>query len=280
MGKAFEEIKALHAQSTFGAKEGFAFKYFSRPIASFILYHIKDSRWTPNQITILSLIVGIIGSVVHMTMLSWGGLLLGGALFMLAHVLDALDGQLARHRKAGSVIGMYFDFFIDEIKAYLMYGALAVRLFMQAATDRGSGWLPFGDAEPFELSLLSPTWLLDHVSKTMDWTPIWLIFLALTGLGALAVGISCTQFLKLKEWKEAFPTPEGADPNAKPGGIVGLIEKVGHFVVDYPSYIIPLCIINRVDVYLLLYTLVVCAYATRALSGISLKLWRVNPYRK
>ena len=73
MSQAWDEIKALHKQSTFGAKEGLAFKYFSRPLASLILYFIKNSRVTPNQITILSLIVGIAGSIVHMTIWTWWG---------------------------------------------------------------------------------------------------------------------------------------------------------------------------------------------------------------
>ena len=106
----WDEIKELHRRSTFGAKEGLAFKLFSRPLASFILYFIQNSRITPNQVTIISLIVGLIGSAVHIFDLTYRGLLVGGVLFMIAHMLDALDGQLARHRKAGSVIGMYFDF--------------------------------------------------------------------------------------------------------------------------------------------------------------------------
>lgn len=275
MGKAWEEIKALHKQSTFGAKEGLAFKYFSRPLASVILYFIKDSRWTPNQITILSLIVGIAGSVVHMTMWSWAGLLLGGALFMLAHVLDALDGQLARHRKAGSTVGMYFDFFIDEVKAYLMYVALAVRLYYQALEGGVQGALPFGEG-----AWTTPTWLLDVITEATAWPTEWIMILGIMGLMGLSLGISCTQFLKLDAWKEAFPPREGADPDAKPTGIVGQIERLGHFVVDYPSYIIPLCLLNRIDVYLLAYSLVVCAYACRALLGVSVKLWRINPYEK
>jgi phosphatidylglycerophosphate synthase len=49
-----------------------------------------------------------------LVVLSWGGLLLGGALFLLAVVLVALDGQLARLKKEGSVVGMHFVFFFDE----------------------------------------------------------------------------------------------------------------------------------------------------------------------
>ena len=36
MAGAFKKIKELHQQTTLGAKEGVAFRYFSRPLASFL----------------------------------------------------------------------------------------------------------------------------------------------------------------------------------------------------------------------------------------------------
>lgn len=273
---AWQEIKELHKKTTLGAKEGVAFRYFSRPVASFILYYIQHGTLTPNQVTILSLAVGVLGSIVHATWLSWGGLLAGGALFMIAHMLDALDGQLARHRKAGSVIGMYFDFFIDGVKAFLMYGALTIRLYRQASETPAAGTTydaPFGGAFAGPLELVRP--LLDRFG------PAGLPLLAVFGLVGLATGVACTDFLKKKEWKEAFgpkPAADGSAPAKGGGGPLGALFALGHFVVDYPSYILILCAINRVDAYLIAYTVVVCAYAVQALSGIMLKLWRVNPY--
>ena len=346
MPGAWESIKELHRTTTLGAKEGVAFRYFSRPLASFILYFIRNSRITPNQVTIASLLVGIVGALVHISFLSYWGLVVGGALFMLAHVLDALDGQLARLRKAGSTVGMHFDFFIDELKAYLMFGALALRLWMQHAD---------GD---FGFTLLWPLIAL--------FGPECILILGLIGLGGLAVGISCTQFLKLECWKETFPdveaddvsdaaeeepaapsthedvsqpesspvestkpeageeAPDAPDVRAAPGEetlklapppekpaaradpepdseatpkkeqqsqpaadartgfakFVEVAEKAGRFVIDYPSYIIVLCLLNRVDLYLILYSAAVILYAGRTLFGVSLKLWRVDPYRK
>lgn len=260
---AWDEIKALHKQSTFGAKEGVAFRFFSRPLASFILYHIQHGKITPNQVTILSLIVGLAGSAVHCFWLTYAGLLVGAALFMMAHMLDALDGQLARHRKAGSVIGMYFDFFIDELKAYFVFLSIAVRTWQLAGTemwaDHRASWVL--------------DWLIDLPGGRTN-----IIWLALLGLLGLAIGISCTQFMKRDEWKEAFPPGDGSGPVSPLAKLIGLVEKAGKFVVDYPSYILLVCLINHVEIYLLVYALVVCLYATRALAGISLKLWRVNPY--
>ena len=256
---AWDEIRELHRTTTLGAKEGLAFRYFSRPLASFLLYFLKDGRITPNQITILSLIVGVAGSIVHVSVLTWGGLLLGGALFMIAHMLDALDGQLARLRKAGSVIGMYFDFFIDELKAYFVFVAIALRLWRQVLAGE-------------EFALLDP--LLGRMGAD------GLLVYALFGIVGLAIGISCTQFVKRDEWKEAFPAAPAADSPSPLARLIGLVERIGRFVVDYPSYIILLCLVNMVEIYFLVYALVVCVYAIRALAQISLKLWRVNPYEK
>ncbi|MSR74823.1 MAG: CDP-alcohol phosphatidyltransferase family protein [Planctomycetes bacterium] len=263
---AWDEIKDLHKKSTAGAKEGIAFRWFSRPLASFILFHIQRSKWTPNQITILSLLVGMAGFLVHLFVLPWWGLMLGCALFMLAHVLDALDGQLARHRKAGSVIGMHFDFFIDALKAYMMYGALAVRLYQQVRHP-GDGQGPWGGA------YASPTFLLDGFVRDYGADSI-LLFTAF-GMAMLATGIGCTEFMKKKEWKDLLPAASGG---AGGFSLVGLAEKLGRFVVDYPSYILLLCLLNRVDAYFIAYTLVVAVYSARALFGITLRLWRINPY--
>ncbi len=278
MASAWEEIKALHKASTFGAKEGVAFRYFSRPLASFILYYIQNTRITPNQITILSLLVALVGFAVHMTVLTYAGLLIGAGLFMIAHMLDALDGQLARHKKAGSVIGMYFDFFIDELKAYFVFMAIGFRI-----------WQQIRDGVQFKLLDPMIHWWAKHfdgqvadagdvaASMPMAGADVILAILVV-GMTGLAIGISCTQFVKRKEWKEAFPAGEGG---GKPSGIsalVALVEKVGRFVVDYPSYILLVCLIDKVEIYFVLYALVVSVYAVRALLGISIKLWRIDPY--
>ncbi|MEZ6196834.1 MAG: CDP-alcohol phosphatidyltransferase family protein [Planctomycetota bacterium] len=258
MSSAWSQIKELHRQTTLGAKEGLAFRFFSRPLASFILYFIKDGRITPNQVTIASLIVGLAGSAVHTTVLEYWGLLLGAGLFMIAHMLDALDGQLARLRKAGSVIGMYFDFFIDELKAYFVFLAIAVRLYLIAREGGSVGFI-------------------DPMIERYGVNSILLV--ALAGIVGLAIGISCTQFVKRAEWKEAFPPGDGGGSPSPLARLIGLVEKAGKFVIDYPSYILLVCLVNHVEIYFALYAVVVCVYALRALSQISLRLWRVNPYQ-
>lgn len=256
----WREIGELHRRTTLGAKEGLAFRFFSRPLASFILYFIRDGRITPNQVTIASLIVGVGGSVVHVLWLEWAGLLVGAGLFMIAHMLDALDGQLARLRKAGSVVGMYFDFFIDELKAYFVFIGIGIRLWRQERET---------DAD----SLLDP--LVEAAGAA---GPDLILLIGLAGITGLAIGISCTQFVKRKEWLEAFPATQSQRPPSGLARVVALVERAGRFVIDYPSYILLVCLVDHVEIYFAIYAAVCCVYALRALFQIARKLWLVDPY--
>ena len=47
----------------------------------------------------------------------------------LSYVLDCVDGQLARLRGTSSPVGAHFDFLMDELKAFLLVGATAARLW-------------------------------------------------------------------------------------------------------------------------------------------------------
>ena len=96
MPGAWESIKELHRTTTLGAKEGVAFRYFSRPLASFILYFIRNSRITPNQVTIASLLEGLVGALVHISFLSFWGLVVAiPALAGYAVVRNKIDALTA-----------------------------------------------------------------------------------------------------------------------------------------------------------------------------------------
>ena len=66
------------------------------------------------------------------------GLLLGVLVLELSYVLDCVDGQLARLRGTSSPIGAHLDFLMDELKAFLLVAAIAVRLWLPGRDPR---WL-------------------------------------------------------------------------------------------------------------------------------------------
>src|SRR5918912_111359 len=69
---------------------------------------------------------------------SWGALIGGAAIIELSYVLDCADGQLARLKGTSSPVGAHLDFLMDELKAFALIAAIAVRLWMPARDPR---WL-------------------------------------------------------------------------------------------------------------------------------------------
>ena len=53
-------------------------------------------------------------------------------------MLDCADGQLARLKGTSSPVGAHLDFLMDELKAFALVAAIAIRLWMP---DRDPRWL-------------------------------------------------------------------------------------------------------------------------------------------
>src|SRR6266545_3449006 len=68
----------------------------------------------------------------------WSGLIASAVVIELSYVLDCVDGQLARLKGTSSPVGAHLDFLMDELKAFLLVAAVAVRLWLPAHDDR---WL-------------------------------------------------------------------------------------------------------------------------------------------
>lgn len=96
-------------------------KYFyrklSRPTAR-ILYKLK---FEPNQVTLLSFILGILSGVIFYYRM----FILGLVVLFISEILDCADGDLARLKKRVSKKGEYMDSFLDRIvEAAVFYGLI------------------------------------------------------------------------------------------------------------------------------------------------------------
>src|SRR4051812_12568731 len=92
-------------------------KYVARPPAALLVVLLKDTRITPNQVTLLSFLVGMISAALLVLLPGHLGLLTAVLVFELAYLLDCADGMLARARKTASAQGHLLDFLMDELKA-------------------------------------------------------------------------------------------------------------------------------------------------------------------
>jgi len=82
---------------------------------------------TPTQITIFSLIAGLVSVCCYMINSSFG--LLWGAIFLYLKIfLDNVDGNLARAKGEVSRLGRFLDSLVDFIVSFLVYLVLTLRL--------------------------------------------------------------------------------------------------------------------------------------------------------
>ena len=83
-----------------------------RPISFLFVKLIYNTNITPNQISSVALVFGILSGILY-GFASYEFLLLGSASFFICNTLDCMDGQLARLKKNGTKIGRVIDGFID-----------------------------------------------------------------------------------------------------------------------------------------------------------------------
>ena len=105
--------------------------FITAPLAIVANYGAVDIPWiTPNRITAASFLVAVAATLAVMI----GGtscFIAAAILIHLSHVLDCMDGQMARYRKVSSPIGSYYDRITDQVQVTLWFGAAGFAAFAQ-----------------------------------------------------------------------------------------------------------------------------------------------------
>jgi hypothetical protein len=93
---------------------------FYRPLAFIFVKLIFRSSITPNQITIYALIIGMIGGALYLFNTHFY-LITAAVLLIIYDVLDCSDGQLARLKQNGTLIGRILDGVADYFVTITIY---------------------------------------------------------------------------------------------------------------------------------------------------------------
>jgi phosphatidylglycerophosphate synthase len=120
------------------AKDGFFTTFFVSPYSRYLARWAARRGFTPNQITVTSMVLGILAALAF-ALGSRAGLVAGAVLLQIAFTTDCVDGQLARYTRQFSNLGAWLDSIFDRGKEYLVYAGLAI-----GATRMGFGdgiWL-------------------------------------------------------------------------------------------------------------------------------------------
>lgn len=88
-------------------------RYINRRISGLITYLILKFNIpiTPNQVSLISFLVGISASILYLT----GNPIAGGVMVQLSSIIDGVDGELARVRGLHSRVGAFIDAVLDRI---------------------------------------------------------------------------------------------------------------------------------------------------------------------
>ena len=239
------DIVALYRASKKKQDINWFTEWVARPPAAVVVYGLRNSRVTPNQVTFLSAALCIAAGA--MLVLLRGHLWLIAAAFVFegSFILDCADGQLARVKKVASPLGHQLDFLMDELKAMFLFGCVAVRLWEQSLDPR-------------------------------------LLLVGIAGLFCLASGIALTGFMRREEYGAKPPTEDGQPAvvgarRGPVGMVLNGLEWVARIVVHYPQYIWICAIANRMDIYFWVYASVNALYLAKSFLQIFVKLGRFGP---
>lgn len=108
-------------------------RWINRPLAWPLVQLLKPTKITPNQVSIASFIIGMVGAA-FFAMGSYKWFILGGILAQLSSIVDNADGMLARAKDMGTEFGKYLDIFLDRIVDFFLITSLS--LGMYRATGR------------------------------------------------------------------------------------------------------------------------------------------------
>jgi phosphatidylglycerophosphate synthase len=136
----FDEIKRVERRllrNTGNALDGYVDRYLNRRLSEPLTLFFLKTPLSPNGITSLTLLVGMIAAALFLP----GGYLSGLAgalLYQFSSVLDCCDGAVARLKFRESSFGRW----LDDICDTLVFLALFLAIGWAYGTDGGVGWKP------------------------------------------------------------------------------------------------------------------------------------------
>jgi phosphatidylglycerophosphate synthase len=229
--------------------------YVMRPIASVVVAVVAKTPFTPNQFTILNLVIFVLATAWLMAFPTYAGGIVAVAILEASYCFDCVDGMLARFKKIASKEGHHFDFFTDEMKAILLVAALGIRLW------RTGGFGIDGTRWPASAS--------------------GFLLAATAGAVIVASAISLTNFVRKPEisGKEStveahYETVEKRKASSIVGRVAQLVTDLLRFLNHYPSHIYLFALFDRLDVFFWLYVVNNLLYLGRGWLGLFLRFGR------
>ena len=115
-------------------RDGQVDAYFNRKLSRPLTRWLLRTPLRPNQITVLSCAVGVLGALCFVPGGYWGPLL-GAFLLQFAVVLDCCDGEVARVKFLESPLGDWLDIVCDTVVSLAIFLGLGVAVWRNGAVN-------------------------------------------------------------------------------------------------------------------------------------------------
>jgi phosphatidylglycerophosphate synthase len=168
--KLAEQTLVRSLQTLKGGMDGLVDRYINRKCSGVLTRLFLKLRWTPNAITILSMVVGLVAAGFFLPG-SWEYALVGALLFQLAVIIDCCDGEVARLTFAESKFGQELDIWADNVVHIAIFAGIACGAYLQGPWEQTPGPLVFGASAILAnvVSLLLVNAARQLRSRSQDW---------------------------------------------------------------------------------------------------------------
>ncbi len=111
-------------------RDGLVDTYLNRSCSRLLTRLFLRTPLTPNQITVLSFLTGLLGASCFL-LGSYGGSVLGALLLQFSTVLDCVDGEVARVKMLESSLGEWLDITLDTVVHIAIFLGVGVAVWKQ-----------------------------------------------------------------------------------------------------------------------------------------------------
>lgn len=139
MDHAAQQVPEAHGQAK-ADLDGFVDRYFNRKVSTPLTRLFLQMGLSPNAITVLSLLIGLVAAG-SFALGSYVAGIIGGLLFQLSAIVDCCDGEVARLTNRQSRFGRQLDLAADNLVHMAIFIGIAWGIYLQQEAVERS-WLP------------------------------------------------------------------------------------------------------------------------------------------
>jgi phosphatidylglycerophosphate synthase len=146
-----------------GEFEGFVDRFFNRKISRWFTRVFLAAGFSPNAITILAAVVGLV-SAAGFGVGTYSAGIVAALLFQLAAIIDCCDGEVARLTFTESPFGAWLDIAMDNVVHMAIFAGIAVGSYLHMAGSDGA-WVPLALGSAAVLGNGLSFWLVTRAQK-------------------------------------------------------------------------------------------------------------------